>query len=164
MPRILFTGLAALLICTAPVCAQTTPPAAQNRPGSAEDLKAMTDTRIEITKAALQLTPAQEKLWPALEEAMRARAAARQQRLTQLAAHLNSDRETNLLEVLGERATALSQRGATLKKLVDAWQPLFQTLDDHQKTRARILVMYTLREMKDALSSRMEELEESEEW
>src|SRR3954451_3057689 len=99
MPRILFTGLAALFICTAPVYAQTASPAGQNRPGPAEDLKELTDMRIEITKAALQLTPAQEKLWPALEEATRARAAPRQQRLMQIAGHINGDRESNLLEL-----------------------------------------------------------------
>jgi hypothetical protein len=103
-------------------------------------------------------------MWPALEEAIRARSTARHQRLTKLAARINSDDEQNPLEVLRDRADALSQRGVTLKKLVDAWQPLYETLDTRQKLRMRFLVMYSLREVKGAISSRLEELDESEEW
>jgi hypothetical protein len=163
MKTIVIAGLASLLAFTMPVQAQTTGAVTQKGPG-VEDLKAATDTRIEVTKIALQLTPAQEKMWPALEEAIRARSTARHQRLTKLAARINSDDEQNPLEVLRDRADALSQRGVTLKKLVDAWQPLYETLDTRQKLRMRFLVMYSLREVKDAISSRLEELDESEEW
>lgn len=117
--------------------------------------------RIEVTKIALQLTPAQEKLWPPVEEAIRARAAARQQRLMTLAARLNDSREANPIELLQQRANALSQRGAALKKLVDAWQPLIETLDTRQKLRARFLVMHTLREAGDFVASRLEEADEA---
>jgi hypothetical protein len=163
MKTIVIAGLASLLAFTMPVQAQTTGTVTQKGPG-VEDLKAATDTRIEVTKIALQLTPAQEKMWPALEEAIRARSTARHQRLTKLATRINSDDEQNPLEVLRDRADALSQRGVTLKKLVDAWQPLYETLDTRQKLRMRFLVMYSLREVKDAISSRLEELDESEEW
>jgi hypothetical protein len=162
MPKTLAAGLAALLLCTAPALAQTTGTITPQRVG-AEDLKAATDTRIEITKMALQMTPAQEKLWPAVEEAIRARATARHQRLTKLAARLNSDNEQNPFDVLRDRADGLNERGATLRKLVDAWQPLNETLDQRQKLRVRFLVMYSLREVKDAIASRLEDMEESEE-
>ena len=163
--KILAAGLAALFICTTPALAQTPGAGGAARSGlSAEALKAATDSRIEITKVALQLTPAQEKLWPAVEEAIRARAGARHQRLITLAARLNDDREPDPFTFLRERADMLSQRGATLKKLVDAWQPLYETLDARQKQRMRFLVMYSLREVKDAVSSRLEEIQESEEW
>ena len=163
MPKTVAAGLAALFICVAPVHAQTPAQAAPSGP-SAEDLKAATDTRIEITKIALQLTPAQEKLWPPVEEAIRARAAARQQRLITLAARLNDSQDVNPIELLQQRADALTQRGATLKKLADAWQPLAQTLDTRQKLRLRFLVMYSLREIRDVVASKFEEMDESEEW
>jgi ribosomal 50S subunit-associated protein YjgA (DUF615 family) len=161
MLKILAAGLTALAICAAPAYAQTS--STQNRP-SAEDLKAATETRIEITKAALQMTPAQEKLWPAVEEAIRSRAAARHQRLTTLVARLNDDRDPNPFAMMRERADTLSQRSVTLKKLVDAWQPLYETLDTRQKLRVRFLVTYSLREVRDLVAGRLEEIEESEEW
>jgi hypothetical protein len=164
MPKIVAAGLAAFFICAAPVQAETlhAARASQNGP-SAEELKAATDMRIEVLKIALQLTPAQEKLWPPVEEAIRARAAARQQRLTAIAARLNDSREASPIELLQQRANALTQRGATLKKLADAWQPLIETLDTRQKLRARFLVMYTLREARDFIASRLEEVDETEE-
>jgi len=93
--------------------------------------------------------------------AIRARAAARQQRLIALAARLEDSREANPIELLQQRANALSQRGATLKKLVDAWQPLIETLDTRQKLRARFLVMYSLRELRDSIASRFEDADDS---
>src|SRR5882724_10977978 len=105
MPKIVAAGLVALLICAAPVYAETLHATQSSRNGpSAEDLKAATDMRIEMTKIALQLTPAQEKLWPPVEEAIRARAAARQQRLIALAARLEDSREANPIELLQQRA------------------------------------------------------------
>ena len=41
-----------------------------------------------------------------------------------------------------------------LKKLADAWQPLYASLDDNQKARLRFLAVYVLREMRDAVESR----------
>jgi hypothetical protein len=161
MAKFVAAGLAALFIGAAPVHAQTH--ASQTGPGI-EDLKAATETRIEITKIALQLTPAQEKFWPAIEEAIRARAAARQQRLLALSKRLNDSSEANPAEVLQQRAEGLTQRGATLKKLADAWQPLIGTLDTRQKLRVRFLVMYSLREVRDLVASKFEEVDESEEW
>jgi len=38
------------------------------------------------------------------------------------------------------RADALAQRGASLKKLADAWQPLYQSFNPDQKRRMRLLV------------------------
>lgn len=118
------------------------------------DLKAITERRIDIVKAALQLTPAQQKYWPAVEAAIRGRADARRARLMQLAGYANDQRERSPLELLRDRADALSARGAALKKLVDAWQPLYDSLDDAQRIRLRFLAMYVLREMRDIAESR----------
>jgi ribosomal 50S subunit-associated protein YjgA (DUF615 family) len=164
MPKFVAAGLAALFIGAAPVHAQTLAAQAAQTGTGLEDLKAATETRIEITKVALQLTPAQEKLWPAIEEAIRARATARQQRLLALSKRLNDSGEANPSEVLQQRAEALTQRGATLKKLADAWQPLIATLDTKQKARVRFLVMYSLREVRDLVAAKFEEVDESEEW
>jgi hypothetical protein len=63
------------------------------------------------------------------------------------------------IELLRMRADALAERAAGLKKLVDAWQPLYETLDANQKARMRFLAAVVLREMRDAAESRRMQLE-----
>ena len=42
------------------------------------------------------------------------------------------------VELLRGRAGALTQRGANVKRLADAWQPLYQSLDADQRWRLRV--------------------------
>jgi zinc resistance-associated protein len=123
---------------------------------SAAELKDMTDRKIDVIKAALQLKPDQEKYWPAVEEAIRAKAAARHAFLEKLVSlsEQTSRREFNATALLRGRADALAQRSARLKALADAWDPLYQTLDAKQKQRLRVLSVYVLHEMRDAVESR----------
>jgi hypothetical protein len=118
------------------------------------DLKTITERRIDLVKVALQLTPAQQKYWPAVEAAIRARADARRARLMQIVGYAKEQRERTPLELLRDRADALTARGAALKKLVDAWQPLYESLDEVQRIRLRFLAAYVLREMRDLAESR----------
>ena len=105
--------------------------------------------------ARLQLKPDQEEYWPAVEEAIRAKAAARHAFLEKLASLGEQKREFNATALLRGRADALAQRSARLKALADAWDPLIQTLDARQKLRLRFLSVYVLREMRDAVESRL---------
>jgi len=163
MLKITTAGLAALFISASPLAyAQTTAGGATAQDRAAE-LKGFTDTRVEIVKAALQLTPPQEKFWPAVEEAIRNRATSRHVRLTNLAARMSEERERTPIEALRERAEALGQRSANLKKLVDAWQPLYESLDARQKLRLRFVTVLALREMKDAVANRFWESEDEDE-
>jgi len=116
--------------------------------------KALIDRRIEVIKVAIGLTPDQAKLWPAVEDAIRARLTERHARLVKLAARAKADEVVNPIELLRHRADALTQRAAALKKLADAWQPLFATLDENQKLRLKFLAVYVLREMRDAAEAR----------
>jgi len=52
---------------------------------------------------------------------------------------------TNPIERLKRVADALSRRGAVLKQIADAAAPLYQSLDDGQKERFRILSRATIR-------------------
>jgi hypothetical protein len=45
----------------------------------------------------------------------------------------------------------LEQRGTNLKRLADAWQPLYQTLNPDQKQRMRLLAMHVVREVRGAV-------------
>jgi hypothetical protein len=59
------------------------------------------------------------------------------------------------------RADALRQRAADLKKLGDAWQPLYQTMSPEQKKRMGFLAMYVIRELRtDAEDRRMQSADE----
>jgi hypothetical protein len=172
MLKIATAGVTAFLFTASPlICAET--PSAQEPEGlSAAHLSALTDARINIIKAALQLTPDQEKYWPAVEDAIRTRANDRQARIANAAQRVAELRERGPIEVLRERnpvdflqrrADALAQRSADLKKLADAWQPLYQTLSPDQKRRMALLTIFTIREMKNAVEQRRLESEEEDE-
>ena len=124
----------------------------------------MTDVRVNLVKAALQLTPDQEKLWPAVEDAIRTRAKNRQERIANAAARINELRDRTPIEILRDRdpidfmhrrADALAQRSADLKKLADAWQPLYSTLSPDQKRRMAFLAVFVLRELRSGMEQRM---------
>jgi zinc resistance-associated protein len=123
---------------------------------NAKDWNEITNSRIEVTKNALQLTPEQAKYWPPIENAIRSRAEARHARLQALATP--PEKRRDIIEVMRDRANNLTERGANLKKLADAWQPLFQTLDATQKSRLRALALYTMHEARDALEARRVEM------
>jgi hypothetical protein len=125
--------------------------------------KALIDRRVEIIRVTLGLTPEQQKLWPAVEDAMRARLTERHMRFANVAARIDqAPGDFNPIEVMRKRADALSQRGASLKTLADAWQPLYATLDTDQKRRLRFLAGYVLREMQDAAEARFMQSEDED--
>jgi len=127
------------------------------------DWKAITEARVAVVKAALQLTTDQAKLWPAVEDAIRARAAAREKRLETLAARMNSSSEPSAVELMKMRGDTLVQKGESLKKLADAWQPLAATLTPDQKRRLLFLTVHVLREVRDAMDSRFANDEDEDE-
>jgi ribosomal 50S subunit-associated protein YjgA (DUF615 family) len=134
----------------------------EHRRLSQADLNALTDARVGVVKAALQLTPEQAKHWPAVEEAIRARATARQQRLAALAERVRQQHDVDPIALLHERADNLAQRSAELKKLADAWQPLYQSLNADQKQRMRLLAEHVLRVVRDAAETRRMEMSDED--
>jgi DNA repair ATPase RecN len=132
---------------------------------SPDDLKALTDARIAVTKDVLKLTPEQTRFWPPIENAIRARAEARHHRIERLRQLVEQVRQHRFdpVEIMRVRAESLSEKGATLKQLADAWQPLYQALNPDQKQRMRLAAMYVLHEVRGAVESRRMEMLESEE-
>jgi hypothetical protein len=116
---------------------------------SQTDFKVLTDARIGIVKAALQLTPEQEKLWPPVEAAIRARANARYQRMAAVAQRQSQQGEVDPVALLRDRSDALAAKAAALKKLADAWAPLYQSLNPDQKQRMRLLAMRVIHQLRD---------------
>ena len=173
MLKIAAAGLTALFITASPLTYAYAQAPFDGQRLSAADLERLTDMRINLIKAALQLAPDQEKYWPAIEEAIRHRAKDRQARMAAAAARLNELRDRSVLEIIRDRdpiaflqrrADALTQRGADLKKLADAWQPLYHTLTPDQKRRMAALTIFVLRDLRDAVEHhRLQSEEEDDE-
>jgi zinc resistance-associated protein len=101
-----------------------------------EDMRAFGEARLAGLKAGLALTPEQEKNWPAFEAAAREFGKVR---FDQMSATRSAQPSTDPAERLRRRATAMTDTGAVLKKLADATDPLYKSLDDNQKRRFSML-------------------------
>jgi hypothetical protein len=108
-----------------------------------EDRAALTDARIAAVKAGLKLNADQEKLWPPVEAAVRDFAKLRMDRAN---ARMNAQRDDSAdaqkpdpVTRLRERADTMAATAAAMKKIADAADPLYKTLDDGQKRRLAIL-------------------------
>jgi hypothetical protein len=145
MKKVLLAGVAALVI------AGSTAVYAQHRPWfqghmrmNAEDRAAFADARIAAVHAGLRLTPDQEKLWPPVETAVKEFAKLRIDRAN---ARMNAARDDTRdqqkpddpVARLRDRAEAMGATAAAMKKIADAADPLYKTLDDGQKRRLAIL-------------------------
>jgi hypothetical protein len=151
----------ALLMTTSSLAyaAETSSTTVGMRGPSAADLNSLTDMRVGLVKAALQLTPDQEKFWPPLEEAIRARSKNRISRLERVAelrdnGPMESLGDRNPVDFMQRRADQLIQRGTDLKKVADAWQPLYKTLSQDQKKRMAFVTLVGVRAVRDAVEHR----------
>ena len=106
-----------------------------------EDRAAFVDARIAAVHAGLKLTPDQEKLWPPVESRgagfRQAPDRSRQcadEGAARPAAGATSKADDPVTR-LRERADNMAARAAAMKKIADAADPLYKTLDDGQKRR-----------------------------
>ncbi len=122
---------------------------------STEDRAAFVDAKIAAVKAGLQLTPDQEKMWPPVEAAVRdfakqrialanARVSERDARRAERDQKGSGDRATadqnrDPVARLRDRADSMAATAAGLKKIADAADPLYKSLDDGQKRRLTML-------------------------
>ena len=121
---------------------------------SQTEFKVLTDVRVGVIKAALQLKSEQQQSWPAVEDAIRARSEARYRRLSAFEQRMGQWREVDPVQLYRQRADILAERAAGLKRLADAWQPLYQSLTPDQKTRLRLVTVRALEGMRAAAESR----------
>jgi LTXXQ motif family protein len=144
MKKILLAGIAVLAIAgTTVVYAQHRPWFQEHMRINPEDRAALTDARIAAVHAGLKLSADQEKLWPPLEAAVRDFAKLRIDRANaRMAARQNDtdgSKQDDPVGRLRERADNMTASGAALKKIADAADPLYKTLDEGQKRRLKIL-------------------------
>lgn len=62
------------------------------------------------------------------------------------------------MQLYRQRADVLAERAAGLKKLADAWQPLYQSLTPDQKMRLRFVTMPAIEGLRAAADNRRMEM------
>jgi hypothetical protein len=147
MKKFVLAGVAALAIAGSTVVyAQHRPWFHEHMRMSPEDRAAFTDARIAAVHAGLKLSPDQEKLWPPLETAVRDfaklrmdRANARMDTKPDNSKPDDAQKPEDPVARLRGRADDMVASGTALKKIADAADPLYKTLDDGQKRRLKIL-------------------------
>lgn len=147
MKKLLLAGAAVAVIAgSTAVYAQHRPWMHHHERINPADRAAFADARIAAVKAGLKLSPDQEKLWPAVENSVRDFAKLRIDRANarmeeRKAREISGDRDTppNPVERLQKRADTMAATAASLKKIAEAADPLYKTLDDGQKRRLAVL-------------------------
>jgi hypothetical protein len=145
MRKFAIAGIAALAIAASTaVYAQYRPWSYHHMRMSPEDRAALIDARIAAVKAGLKLNPDQENLWPPVETAVRDFAKLRTDRAN---ARMNAkpddsqdaQKADDPVARLRDRADTMATTAAAMKRIADAADPLYKTLDDGQKRRLAIL-------------------------
>jgi hypothetical protein len=115
-----------------------------------EDRAAYADARIAAVHAGLKLTADQEKLWPPVEAAVKEFAKLRIDRAN---ARMNAPQDDSSQQKpddpvarLRDRAETMAASATAMKKIADAADPLYRTLDDGQKRRLAVLTRFGGRE------------------
>lgn len=151
MKKILLAGVTGLiLVGSGAVYAQHRPWFQHHVRMNPEDRAAFLDSRIAAVRAGLKLTPDQDKLWPPVEAAVRdliklrtdranARMQAEKDQPPKDGAADQQKAPDNPVVRLQQRADNMAATAAALKKVADAADPLYKTLDDGQKRRLAIL-------------------------
>ncbi len=147
MKKALLAGVAAVMLAGSTAAVYAEPWSHRHRaPISAEDRAAYADARIAAVKAGLKLTPDQEKLWPPVEQAVRDlmkqridRANARMQARSDAERDGKDGKIVDQVARLRERADAMAATASAMKRVADAAEPLYKTLDDGQKRRLATL-------------------------
>jgi hypothetical protein len=115
---------------------------------SPQDRTALADARIAAVHAGLTLKPDQEKLWPPVEKAIRDfaklridRADAKKESKSEAKKDDAQKKQEPVDQVarLRSRADRMAENAAALKKIADAADPLYKTLDEGQKRRLMVL-------------------------
>lgn len=103
---------------------------------TANQIVAQADARTARIKADLRLTAEQEKNWPGFEAVLHDVGKTRADRLVALRDERGQQKQPgDVIEYLNNTARFLGEHSADVKKLADAAQPLYVSLDEQQKRR-----------------------------
>src|SRR5271169_6535063 len=102
----------------------------------ANQLSDQSDARTARMRADLRLTPEQENNWAGFESAMRDNSKKRTEREIALRADRAQQKgPVDFIDQMRKGADSMTERSADQKKLADAAQPLYASLNDQQKRR-----------------------------
>jgi putative membrane protein len=103
---------------------------------AANQIVAEADARTAALKAELYLTPDQDKDWSGFASSLHDIDKKRADRLAAYRTEPDRHKERdNIIDYLKMQATFLDERSADMRKLSDAAQPLYSSLDEQQKKR-----------------------------
>lgn len=145
MLKALLAGTAALVLASGSLAVAQSGPRTDMRRGqpTVEDIGAMVDAHVAFIRARLRLTAEQEKHWPAVEAALRELAKERAARISERRASRETAAGTSQPDVIArmrQNADTMLTRAGGQKKLADAAEPLYKSLDDNQKQRLAMLL------------------------
>jgi hypothetical protein len=136
MKRTLLLLTAAALVGAASIGSAGAQDRARRPELPANQLSDQVDAQTARIRADLRLTPDQEKNWAGFESAMRDVGKTRADREnTQRSDSAEQKGPLDIIDRMHQEADYMSERSADQKKLADAAQPLFTSLDDQQKRR-----------------------------
>jgi hypothetical protein len=103
---------------------------------SANQIADRADARSARIRADLRLTPEQENNWAVFEDSMRDITKKQAEREVALRAdHAQQKAPIDIIEQMRRGADYMTEHAVDQKKLADAAQPLFASLNDQQKRR-----------------------------
>jgi hypothetical protein len=137
MKTSLFTLTAAALLAGAALTGSAVAQDSSRRAElSANQISDQVDALTARIRADLRLTPEQENNWAGFESAVRDVSKTRADREVTLRADRAQHKgAVDVIEQMRRGAASMSERSVDQKKLADAAQPLFASLDDQQKRR-----------------------------
>jgi hypothetical protein len=136
MKRTLLLAAAALVAGVATIGSASAQDRVRRPELPANQLSDQVDAQTARIRADLRLTSDQEKNWAGFESAMRDIGKTRGDReSTQRNDVAQQKGPVDIIDRMHQEADYMSDRSADQKKLADAAQPLFTSLDDQQKRR-----------------------------
>ena len=137
MKTSLFTLTAAALLAGAALTGSAVAQDSSRRAElSANQIADQVDALTARIRADLRLTPEQENNWAGFESAVRDVSKTRADReITLRADRAQHKGSVDVIEQMRRGAASMSERSVDQKKIADAAQPLFASLDDQQKRR-----------------------------
>ncbi len=98
------------------------------------DMGLIMDAKLAGMKTALKLTSEQEKLWPVFETAVRDGARMRMETMGAMREHMKGEQPASPIAMMSEMSEHMAKMSEALKKVADAAKPLYDSLNEEQKS------------------------------
>jgi len=138
MKKLVLSAIAAAALAgsafTLPALAASDTAAAPAAESSMAEPGFLLDAKLAGMQAALKLTPEQQKLWPAFESAVRDGVKLRMEMMGVMREKMKSGERPSPIDMLTQMSDHLEKASQAIKHVVDAAKPLYDSLNDDQKS------------------------------